>query len=67
MYIVYFLIFVKVIFYIRIYHIFIHISILIVYFRGDPMKPHFPRQKEMFCITIAELLWKVKKSMYILS
>ena len=27
--------------------------------RGDLMKPHFPRQKEMFCNTIGELLWKV--------
>ena len=28
-------------------------------FRGDLMKPNYPRQKEAFCNTIGELLWKV--------
>ena len=36
---------------------------LIIYsrhtFRGDLMKPTYPRQKEVFCNTIGELLWKV--------
>ena len=35
--------------------------ISIYFFRGDLMKPHFPRQKEMFCNTIGELLWKAMK------